>query len=117
MIQKPQTLTAQQLVKANLLVSIETPNKQATFTLEQTRNLLNVIAYGTGEELLTKSDLRAVGAHPFSYSTRRRKIKKREYPPPVMLSPQMSLWRCSSIREWLKDPENYSKKILREDNP
>jgi succinate dehydrogenase/fumarate reductase flavoprotein subunit len=67
---------------------------------------------GTGEELLTKSDLRAVGAHPFSDSTRRRKIKKREYPPPLMLSPQMSLWRCSSIREWLKDPENYSEKTL-----
>ncbi len=112
MNQKPQKLTAQQLANADLLVGIETPKKQATFTLEQTRNLLNVIAYGTGEELLTKSDLRAVGAHPFSDSTRRRKIKKREYPPPVMLSPQMSLWRCSSIREWLKDPENYSEKTL-----
>jgi predicted DNA-binding transcriptional regulator AlpA len=110
MIQKLQTLTAQQLVNADLLVGIETPNKQVIFTLEQTRNLLNVIAYGTGEELLTKSDLQAIGAHPFSDSTRRRKIKKRQYPPPIMLSQQMSLWRCSSIREWLKDPSNYSSK-------
>ena len=117
MNQKPSKLLSSILASADLLVGIETPKKQATFTLEQTRNLLNVIAYGTGEELLTKSDLQAIGAHPFSDSTRRRKIKKREYPPPIMLSPQMSLWRCSSIREWLKDPENYSKKILREDNP
>jgi predicted DNA-binding transcriptional regulator AlpA len=113
MNQKPQKLTAQQLANADLLVGIETPKKQATFTLEQTRNLLNVIAYGTGEELLTKSDLRAVGAHPFSDSTRRRKIKNREYPQPIMLSPQMSLWCCSSIREWLKDPTNYKQNSLK----
>ena len=33
MIQKPQKLKAQQLAKADLLVGIETPKKQAAFTL------------------------------------------------------------------------------------
>ena len=75
--------------------------------LNHTANLLTILANGSGDELFTKNDLRAIGAHPFSESTRRRKIKNGDYPPPLMLSEQMGLWTLRSIRFFLIDPATY----------
>jgi hypothetical protein len=79
--------------------------------LNHTANLLTVLANGSGDELFTKSDLRAIGAHPFSESTRRRKIKSGHYPPPIMLSEQMGLWKLKSIRFFLIDPTTYKVRV------
>lgn len=72
-----------------------------------TANLLTILANGSGDELFTKNDLRVIGAHPFSESTRRRKIKSGDYPPPLMLSEQMGLWTLRSVRFFLIDPATY----------
>ena len=40
--------------------------------------LLDVITHGSGDELLTLRELKATGSHPFSNSTRQRKIRKNE---------------------------------------
>ncbi len=81
--------------------------KNTVNTQYRTANLLTILANGSGDELFTKNDLRAIGAHPFSDSTRRRKIKNGEYPSPIMLSDQMSLWTLTSIRLFLLDPKTY----------
>jgi hypothetical protein len=81
--------------------------------LHHTANLLTILANGSGDELFTKNDLRAIGAHPFSESTRRRKIKNGDYPPPIMLSEQMGLWNCRSIRFFLIDPLTYKARIAK----
>lgn len=83
--------------------TISSPSTQ----LHHTANLLTILANGSGDELFTKNDLRAIGAHPFSESTRRRKIKSGDYPPPLMLSEQMGLWTLCSIRFFLIDPATY----------
>lgn len=95
-------------VKNRLDVTAHSSNS-ATKELNHATHLLAVLANGTGDELLTKSDTKCIGAHPFSESTRRRKIKCGEYPPPIMLSGQMSLWRARDIKEWLLDPIAYSQ--------
>jgi hypothetical protein len=69
--------------------------------------LLNVIEYGSGNEWLTLEDLKRSGSHPFSNSTRRRKIERNQYPAPVKLSPHMCVWRASDIRAWRQDPTAY----------
>ena len=51
--------------------------------------------------------LDAMILHPFSNSTRRRKIERHEYPAPVKLSSQMCVWRSSEIRTWRQDPTAY----------
>lgn len=78
----------------------------------QTANLLSILMNGSGDELFTKNDLRLIGAHPFSESTRRRKIKNGEYPAPLMLSNQMGLWTLRSIRLFLIDPKTYKQRAL-----
>ena len=87
--------------------SRESTISNASTQSHHTTNLLIVLANGSGDELFTKNDLRAIGAHPFSESTRRRKIKKGDYPPPIMLSEQMGLWTLRSIRFFLVDPATY----------
>jgi len=87
--------------------TISNPSTQ----LHHTANLLTVLANGSGDELFTKNDLRAIGAHPFSESTRRRKIKNGDYPPPIMLSDQMGLWTLKNIRFFLADPATYKKRV------
>ena len=69
--------------------------------------LLDVITHGSGDELLTLSELKATGSHPFSNSTRQRKIRNNEYPQPIKLSPQMCLWKAGEIRRWRSDPTAY----------
>lgn len=69
--------------------------------------LLCVINKGSGDELLTLADLKATGSHPFSNSTRHRKIRNNEYPAPIKISTQMCLWRVSDIRAWRTDPSGY----------
>lgn len=83
--------------------TITSPTTQSHNTV----NLLTILTNGSGDELFTKNDLRAIGAHPFSESTRRRKIKNGDYPPPIMLSYQMGLWTLRSIRFFLLDPATY----------
>ena len=69
--------------------------------------LLDVITHGSGDELLTLRELKATGSHPFSNSTRHRKIRNNEYPQPIKLSPQMCLWKAGDIRRWRQDPAGY----------
>lgn len=79
----------------------------ATSCNEDVNALLDVITNGCGEELLTANQLKLTGSHPFSNSTRRRKIKNNEYPKPIKISPQMSLWKAGEIRAWRQDPTSY----------
>jgi predicted DNA-binding transcriptional regulator AlpA len=72
--------------------------------------LLCVINKGSGEEFLTLHELKATGSHPFSDSTRHRKIRNHEYPAPVKISPQMCLWRVADIRAWRTDPVGFKNK-------
>jgi predicted DNA-binding transcriptional regulator AlpA len=74
---------------------------------DEVNALLKVISNGCGEELLTTNQLKLTGSHPFSNSTRRRKIKNNEYPKPIKISPQMSLWKAGEIRRWRQDPSSY----------
>jgi hypothetical protein len=101
----PKILTSASVVISPALV------KNTANTQFHTANLLTVLANGFGDELFTKNDLRAIGAHPFSESTRRRKIKNGDYPPPIMLSDQMGLWTLRSIRFFLIDPATYKVRI------
>ena len=81
---------------------------QATITDEQNINkLLNIIANGSGEEFFNVKELKAIGAHPFSDSSRRRKIKNNEYPAPVKISDHMPRWKAGHIKEWRQDPQGY----------
>jgi len=73
--------------------------------------LLDVITHGSGVELLTLDDLKATGSHPFSNSTRQRKIRNKEYPAPIKISSQMCLWRVADIRDWRDDPCGYKANI------
>ena len=74
--------------------------------------LLTVIDKGNGDELLTLQDLKVSGSHPFSDSTRHRKIRAKEYPAPIKLSPQMCVWKVSQIRAWRNDPSGYKASIF-----
>jgi hypothetical protein len=98
---------ASKLLASAGVLSNPTLAKNTANTQFHTANLLTILANGTGDELFTKNDLRAIGAHPFSESTRRRKIKNGDYPPPLMLSEQMGLWTLRSIRFFLIDPATY----------
>jgi len=69
--------------------------------------LLDVITHGSGDGLLTLQELKDTGSHPFSNSTRQRKIRNNEYPSPIKISPQMCLWKASEIRRWRQDPTGY----------
>lgn len=73
-------------------------------------NLLNIIANGSGEEFFNVKELKAIGAHPFSDSTRRRKIKSNEYPAPIKISDHMKRWKAGDIKVWRQDPKGYKSK-------
>ena len=76
---------------------------------EKVQALLEVIANGSGEELLALRELKATGSHPFSDSTRDRKIRNNEYPKPIKVSTQMCLWRVGDIRRWRQDPTGFKQ--------
>jgi len=75
----------------------------------RTKSVLEVIAHGSGDELLSLRDLKASGSHPFSNSTRRRKIENNEYPSPIKISAQMCLWKAGDIRKWRQDPTGFKQ--------
>ena len=75
----------------------------------KTTSLLDVIAHGSGDELLSLRDLKASGSHPFSNSTRRRKIACNEYPTPIKVSSQMCLWKVRDIRLWRQNPKEFKQ--------
>lgn len=79
-------------------------------TPDKVKALLEVIASGKGEELLALRELKATGCHPFSNSTRQRKIRNNEYPKPIKISPQMCLWKAGDIRLWRNDPNGFQKR-------
>ncbi|NQW68920.1 MAG: hypothetical protein HQ457_00915, partial [Betaproteobacteria bacterium] len=106
MNQNVSPLTSKLLASSSVVIS-PLLAKNTAITQSHTANLLIVLANGSGDELFTKNDLRVIGAHPFSESTRRRKIKSGDYPPPLMLSEQMGLWTLRSIRFFLIDPATY----------
>jgi predicted DNA-binding transcriptional regulator AlpA len=76
-------------------------------TPSKVNSLLEVITNGSGEELLTLRELKVTGSHPFSNSTRQRKIRNNEYPQPIKISPQMCLWKAGDIRRWRQDPNGF----------
>lgn len=75
----------------------------------KTKAALVVINHGYGDELLSLHDLKATGSHPFSNSTRRRKIQNNEYPSPIKISAQMCLWKAGDIRQWRQDPNGFKQ--------
>ena len=75
----------------------------------RTKSILDVITHGGGDELLSLRDLKASGSHPFSNSTRRRKIENNEYPSPIKISAQMCLWKAGDIRKWRQDPTGFKQ--------
>ena len=75
----------------------------------RTKSVLDVITHGSGDELLSLRELKASGSHPFSNSTRRRKIKNNEYPRPIKISTQMCLWKAGDIRRWRQDPTGFKQ--------
>jgi len=75
----------------------------------RTKSVLDVITHGSGDELLNLRDLKASGSHPFSNSTRRRKIDNNEYPSPIKISSQMCLWKAGDIRKWRQDPAGFKQ--------
>ena len=75
--------------------------------------LLDVITHGSGDGLLTLQELKATGSHPFSNSTRQRKIRNNEYPSPIKISPQMCLWKAGDIRLWRQDPNGFKSKSVK----
>lgn len=81
----------------------------APISQDKAKLLLDVINNGCGDELLNLRELKATGCHPFSNSTRQRKIRNKEYPPPIKISPQMNLWKAGEIRHWRKDPIAFKK--------
>ncbi len=87
--------------------------KTASYTDSKIDVLLNVINKGSGDELLTLQDLKVTGSHPFSNSTRHRKIRSQEYPAPIKISTQMCLWRVSDIRAWRNDPSSYKARATK----
>lgn len=89
--------------KVNLTSTDASPNSKVT-------TLLTVLTNGDGDELLTLADLKATGSHPFSNSTRHRKIRNNEYPEPIKISTQMCLWRVADIRAWRNDPVGFKNK-------
>jgi predicted DNA-binding transcriptional regulator AlpA len=84
-----------------------TQSRAVQSNLSKVNALLEVITHGSGDELLTLRELKATGSHPFSNSTRQRKIRNNEYPQPIKLSPQMCLWKAGEIRLWRADPTSY----------
>ena len=86
------------------LKSIHQPSEAA-----RTKSILDVIANGSGDELLSLRDLKASGSHPFSNSTRRRKIACNEYPTPIKISAQMCLWKVGDIRLWRQNPNEFKQ--------
>ena len=87
--------------------TISAQSRVALVNQEKVNALLEVITNGSGEELLTTNQLKLTGSHPFSNSTRRRKIKNNEYPKPIKISAQISLWKAGDIRRWRQDPNSY----------
>ena len=71
--------------------------------------LLDVITHESGDGLLTLRELKDTGSHPFSNSTRQRKIRNNEYPQPIKISQQMCLFKAGDIRRWRKDPVAFKK--------
>jgi predicted DNA-binding transcriptional regulator AlpA len=52
----------------------------------------------------------AAGVVPFSASTVWRKVKCKEFPPPITISDQITAWRVRDVRQWQLSPSSYSEK-------
>lgn len=83
---------------------IATQSRVPLISQDKAQALMAVINNGCGDELLNLRELKATGCHPFSDSTRRRKIRNDEYPKPIKISPQMDLWKSGEMRIWRQDP-------------
>ena len=60
------------------------------------------------ESFLRRKDFEILKITPFSSATLYRKIKSGDFPRPIKMS-SISAWRVSDLREWLKNPSNYTK--------
>jgi predicted DNA-binding transcriptional regulator AlpA len=94
--------------------TIEGAQKRAAITNpDKVVLLLKVISHGSGDELLNVDELKVTGSHPFSNSTRQRKIRNKQFPAPIKVSSQMSLWRVADIRSWRINPSGYKAKVMK----
>ena len=59
------------------------------------------------ESFLRRKDFEILKITPFSSATLYRKIKSGDFPRPIKMS-SISAWRVSDLREWLKNPSNYT---------
>lgn len=57
---------------------------------------------------IRQKPLIATGLAPFSATTLWRKVQAGTFPKPIKLSEQITAWRVSDIKEWAKDPSNYT---------
>jgi predicted DNA-binding transcriptional regulator AlpA len=56
---------------------------------------------------ISAANLQRLGITPFSNSTRHRLIKKKKFPGPVDVAPNIKPFRIGDIRDWQQDPSNY----------
>ena len=83
----------------------------STLLNDRAAKVIATFKLGNGDELFDEKGLQLIGAHPFSKSTRQRRIRSGEYPAPIKLSPQKNVWTGRSIREWLLDPVTYKTRV------
>lgn len=51
--------------------------------------------------------LLAASIIPFSAATAWRRVREGTFPQPVRISPQVTAWRVSQIRQWLQCPDGF----------
>lgn len=51
--------------------------------------------------------LLAASIIPFSAATAWRRVREGTFPQPVRISPQVTAWRVSQIRQWLQSPASF----------
>jgi predicted DNA-binding transcriptional regulator AlpA len=60
----------------------------------------------SNDTFLRRKDFEMLKITPFSNATLYRKIKLGDFPRPIKIG-SISVWRVSSLREWLKNPSEY----------
>lgn len=53
------------------------------------------------------NQLRSASIIPFSTATAWRRVREGTFPQPVRISPQVTAWRVSQIRQWLQCPDGF----------
>ena len=56
---------------------------------------------------IRQNQLLSTSIVPFSASTLWRRVRAGRFPAPVKLGDQITAWRVSDVRHWLRDPARY----------